>query len=122
MKSEDVAEPSVFDIDWSSLSEEDRLAIISEHVHYVNLSRKAVNARGFHTANFRSLFLMLFFGLTMSLTGADNKTIILVTIGVQFLRTIVSQFFEASLFSALDIAKKEFAGFIVRRSQNKNEV
>jgi len=122
MKAEDSSELSIFDIDWASLSEEDRLAIISEHIHYVNLSRKAINTKGFHSANFRSLFLMLLFGLTMSLWEVDNKTIILTMIGVQFLRTVVSQFFEASLFSALDIAKKDLANFIFHRAQKHDKM
>jgi hypothetical protein len=120
MKSEEAeAEANIFSIDWASLSEEDRLSIISEHIHYVSISRKAINAKGFHSANFRALFLMLLLGLSMSLLQVDNGTIILVMIGFQFLRTLISQLFEASLSSAVDISKKELAAFVLRRTQKR---
>lgn len=113
------AEIDIFSIDWASLPEEDKVAIISEHVHYINLSRKLVNIKGYHSANFRTLFLMLTMGLVMSLLGLENKSIILSMIAVQLFRTIISQLFEASLSTALKIAKKDLASFINRKTQTR---
>jgi hypothetical protein len=107
---------SIFNIDWASLSEIDKSAIIIEHIKYVNLSRKAVEATGSYTSNIRSLFMMMILTLTMSLQSFENKTIIIAVIGSQFLKTLFSRVFENTVFTSADEAKKHLLEFMIKKT------
>jgi hypothetical protein len=110
------AEVNLFELDWSNISPKAREEILSEHVHCVNLARKAVNAEGAYIANLRSLIVMLTVSMAMAIYGAENRTIALTLVSMQFIKTLVSRLFEASLQTATDIAQKEFVAFMKRKS------
>ena len=114
MNLDDDSEVNIFDIDWSLLSESDKSAIITEHVRYVNLSRKVVHATGSYLSNIRSLILMMTICLTMPLLNLENRTIILFLIGSQFLKSIISKLAESDLYTSADVAKNELSEFMQR--------
>ena len=100
------AEVNLFELDWSNISPKAREEILSEHVHCVNLARKAVNAEGAYIANLRSLIVMLTVSMAMAIYGAENRTIALTLVSMQFIKTLVSRLF--SFFDAHDSIIFEF--------------
>lgn len=110
------AEVNLFELDWSNISPKVREEVLGEHVRYVNLTRKVVKADGAYIANLRSLVAMLTVSMAMAIYGAENKTIALTLVSVQFVKTLISRLFEASLQTATDIAQKEFVTFMKRKS------
>lgn len=121
MNLDDDSDVNIFDIDWVLLSESDKSAIITEHVRYINLSRKAVHATGSYLSNIRSLILMMTICLIMSLLDLENKTIILFLIGSQFFKSLISKLAESDLYTSADDAKNELSEFMqrmIRKSKN----
>jgi phage terminase large subunit-like protein len=110
------SEVNLFELDWSNISPKFREEILIEHVRCVNLARKVVNAEGAYVANLRSLVIMLTVSMAMAIYGAENRTIALTLVSIQFLKTLASRLFEASLQTATDIAQKEFIAFMKRKS------
>ena len=112
----DSNELNLFEIDWTSIPENIKNEILREHIHCVSLSRRAVGATGAYVANMRSLIMMLFLSLALVLQGAENRTIVLTIVSLQFAKTFFSRLFEANLLTALEIAKKDFIQFLKRKS------
>ena len=111
----------ILSLDWSSLSESDKLQIITEHVNYVDMSRRAVSAAGSYTSNIRSLTLMMFVTLVCIINSIENRTIVLSIIGLQFIKTVFSRLFEVSIVSALEIEKKKLSEFIMKKVEKNKD-
>ena len=122
METENNPEIDIFDLDWSSLSENDKKKIIDGHINYVDASRKTVRANGSYVANMRSLILMLLVSLIMSIQGVENRIIVLTITSVQFAKTVLSRLFEASLQIRLHEIKKEITQFLTRKFKMQKNV
>lgn len=109
------AESSLFEVDWTNISSESKREILEHHIHYINVSRRTVGASGAYLANFRTLVMILLVAMSMSLSGFENRTIVLTIASLQFAKTILARLFEASMFTALDIARKDFSKFLKRK-------
>jgi hypothetical protein len=105
----------LYQIDWTDVPERTKQEIIKQHLSYVTLSRRVENASGAYIANLRSLMISMLISLAMVIRGAENRKILLAVISFQFAKTFLSRLFEANLFAALDIAKKDFASFLNRK-------
>ena len=88
------AEVNLFELDWSNISPKVREEVLGEHVRYVNLTRKVVKANGAYIANLRSLVAMLTVSMAMAIYGAENRTIALTLVSMQFVKTLISRLFE----------------------------
>lgn len=106
---------NLYELDWKNLSPELKKEILEYRVHCTNVSRRAVEAQGAYVANFRTLSTILIVSMAMSLYGSDNRTIVLTIASIQFAKTLLSKLFEASMFSAVEIAKKDFSNFLKRK-------
>lgn len=118
---DDPSENEVFNTDWTSISEQEKAHIISKHLDFIELSRKAVAASSSYAANIRSLILMMLITLVGIIRSSDNKHIVLSIIGFQFLKTIFSRFFEVSVHTSANLSKKDLSDFLAKSSKrNKN--
>lgn len=122
MEDDSSTEAEMLSLDWSSVSEKDKLEIISQHINYVDLSRKAVGASGSYVANIRSLLMIMLITLICMINSAENRTIVLCIMGFQFLKTFFSKIFESGLLDTVQVAKKSLAESITKRvERNKFE-
>jgi hypothetical protein len=113
-------EVNLFEINWPNISPKVRKEILDQHIRYVNLSRKTVNAGGAYTANLRSLVVMLIASLAMAIFGIENRTIVLTLMGIQFSKTLAARLFEVTLHDATDIAQKDFKSFVTDKMKSVN--
>ena len=104
-----------FNTDWTSIPEKEKSEIISRHVEFVDVSRRAVGASGSYVANMRSLMLMMTVTLVCLIRSSENRTIVLSIIGFQFIKTIFSRFFEVSLRSSVDVARKNLVEIVMKK-------
>ena len=81
-------------LDWDSLNEQDKQLIIEKQLLYLDASRKFIFYLAIHRTDFRSLLIFLFLTLIMSLTGIENKTIVLTLLTMQFVLTVMSKLSE----------------------------
>ena len=105
----------IFDVDWGLLSKVERDDVIDYHMHYVNLTKKAVGASGSYISNIRSLMLMLFVSLVLVLQHVESRTIVLTIISLQFIKAFLSKLIEANLFAAVSIAKRDLQDFLYEK-------
>lgn len=112
----DSGELDLFDIDWTSVPEHTKEEILKGHINCITLARRTVGATGSYIANVRSLMMMLFISLALSLQGAENRTIVLTIVSLQFAKTLFARLFEANLNTALEDARKDFTKFLKRKS------
>ena len=122
MRSEDVPETEIFSLDWSAFSENDRFEIISHHINYVDISRKAVGASGSYIANIRSLMMMMFITLVCIINSAENRTIVLSLIGFQFLKTFLSKMLESGMIETVEVARKNLTDAILKKMDRSKDV
>lgn len=115
MKTES-GELNLFEVDWTNVPEGTKEEILKEHIHCITLSRRTVGATGSYIANIRSLMMMLFVSLALSLQGAENRTIVLTIVSLQFAKTLFARLFEANLSTALEEARNNFTKFLKRKS------
>lgn len=111
----DSIDSNLFEIDWTNTSPRVKKEVLEYHVHRTDVSRRADEATGAYIANFRTLAMLLLVSLGMSLYGAENRSILLTVTSLQFIKTLMSKLFEASMLTALDIAKKDFSKFLKRK-------
>lgn len=111
----DAAEINLYEIDWTHISPELKREILEYNIHYTNISKRALEAQGAYIANFTSLCTVLLVSMGMSLYGAENRTIVLTIASIQFIKTLLSKLFEASMLTALEIASKDFSNFLKRK-------
>ena len=118
MSLEQDKEITVFDLNLSSVSSTDREKILN----YFELSKKVVGAAGSYFANIRSLMLMMAVTLTLTLQKIDNRTIVLAIISMQFLKTLFSRLFEASVILSLKNQKKNLTNLLLQKIKDyKND-
>lgn len=108
-----------FDTDWTSIPEKEKAEIISRHVHFIDMSRRAAGASGSYISNIRSLVLMMFITLICLILSTENRTIVLSVMGFQFIKTIFSRFFEISLRVAVGSARKSLLEIVVKKLGEK---
>lgn len=111
----EIVDINLYEIDWSNVSPELKKEILEYRVHCTTVSRRAIEAQGAYIANFRTLSILLMVSMGMSLYGIDNRSIVLTVASIQFIKTLLSKLFEMSMFSAVEIARKEFANFLKRK-------
>lgn len=115
MKQEEDFELDMLEIDWSSLSGKDKDDIINEHVNYVIISRRVVEANGAYLANIRSLILLLFTAFIMALLKIDNRSIALTIIGLQFTKTLLSRLVESNVVEISKLAKQNLSTSLLKK-------
>lgn len=118
MKSQ-LEEPNLFELDWASMPESIKSKVLNEYIRYTSLSRRIIGVTGSYKANLRSLMIMLFISLALTLNGAENRTIVLAIVSLQFLKTLFTRIFEANLHATLDLANKNFIDFLNRTLRYK---
>lgn len=102
--------------DWTNVSETTKKEILREHTQCVSLSRQVVGASSSYNTNMRSLTMMLFSSLALVLLGVENKTIVLLIVGMQFVKTLFSKLLELNVNTALEVAKNNFIQLLKRKS------
>jgi len=105
----------LLELDWENISSELKEEILKEHIQYIALSRKVIGAAGSYVANMRTLILMLLVSFILVLQGAENRTIVLTIISLQFLKTLFSRLFEANLNAAHVESQKNFIKFLKKK-------
>jgi hypothetical protein len=115
MKQEEDFELDMLEIDWSSLSEKDKDDVINEHVNYVIISRRVVEANGAYLANIRSLSLLLFTAFIMALLKIDNRSIALTIMGLQFIKTLLSRLVESNVVEISKLARQNLSTSLLKK-------
>jgi hypothetical protein len=121
-REEENPEFDIFELDWASFSERDKDDIIKEHINYVILSRRVVEANGAYLANIRSLILLLFTAFVMALFKVDNRTIALTIMGLQFVKTLLSRLVEANVLEVSRLAKENLSNFLSKKVKSLKNV
>lgn len=115
MSVEQPPEASLFDIDWTSIEDAEKIEILMEHFKFVDLSRQSVRVSGGANSNIRSLLFSMIIALVMGLNDVDNKTIVITILGMLFVRTVFSKLLEFGMRLKIESAKRDLAQFMAKK-------
>jgi len=82
---------SISKIDWSSLTASDKEKFVVMQLNYVNSFKKFIYSLAVHRTDVRSLLLLLFSALIMSIAGISSKTLTMSLLTIQFVMTVFSK-------------------------------
>ena len=101
-------EQELMQIDWLSLSEDEKNDLIIKQTDYINLSRKFIQVFASHSTDVKNLVTSMFLILVLNFFDVDNKHIILLVLGFQILSTIASKASQTMIIEQLETSKKNY--------------
>lgn len=108
-------EEAAQELDWSSLTEQERAELILSQAVYVELSRKFIHALAMYGTDVRNLILSMAIVLLLNFLSLDNKTVILAMLGFQMFFCFLSKVSETSTLRQLEDARKNYISVIKQK-------
>lgn len=112
-------EEEILNLDWSSLSHEDKAELLVRQSVYLETARKFLHSNAIYGSDLRNLFVMMLSVFLMVMLEVENKNIILGLISSQIIFLMMSRAAMHSSAQALKEMQDSYIQFL-KSKRNKN--
>jgi diacylglycerol kinase len=105
-------EEQVVDIDWSSLSQDEKTELIVRQAVYNEFSKKLIHAAAIHGSDVRNLLISMMIVIVLDLFSVDGRNILLSLIGTQIFFTLFSKVISSAVTKQVEEVKKSYLEFL----------